>query len=667
MEELKRIKAQCLGDLITWLPKVQRTLTDIDPRLYDYVADAISNDGQHANIYELLGIRKVFRLIKAYELTPERVKLSLRAIEGQWKNGKHVRGGLKFTTPRGQQHVRLMPYQVWTVFGIYAFTTEVDMEREYHEGDQLLPSEFVKDGRVCDKRRLTAEVDLFQTRKSGKTEFGAALDFTDVCFLGPNNGQCLIAANTREQAKIAYKAIKNFAMQIDPTCLNRMGGKYFRLTATEMNWQPGHKMQGEIKTLAAGGKISKDGLYASWVHADEHGSARYVAGRSDMQELVNVCAGSMGPRREQMLLHTTTAGLVNEGPYKNQLEQVEKRLLEEINYPLGEPIKTPNDDRFSLLFRLDPWEVNYDLDQLDDPELFKKVNRSIGTTVQPTWYHKRLKEARDDADVRKEVLTKDFNVWLDGRVVHWLTGDRIRPLQISKRITDCKFDDGWRVFCGLDFSHGDDLFALTYLGVNYKPTPTPEGHMFADMDAWILEEALKKSPNRPLYEQWIEQGWLHVCPGEVFDSILAMNVLAQLVQDGVDIMYFGYDPAQNRSPINQLKAWLQTLFQARQAIGAREMQQVIDRMVVAVSQSAMTMNPLIGHIEDLIKDNDRTLLFSDNPMWPWQFGNCSCEMGNSNLRRIIKGGPIATHKIDNVMALLDALWCFDLSEGQVGQ
>ena len=668
MEKLKRAKAQCLADIVEHLPRYRQRLNMVDERLVPYIEDAISNDASHANIYELLGIRKEFRLMDSYVLNAKRVQMYIRAIEGKWKNGKHVKGGLKFDTPRGNMHVRQMPYQAWCLFGIYGFDVDVDMERDYIEGEELLPTEFVMDGRVWDKRRLTTEADLFQTRKSGKTEEGAAIDFVDVCFLGPANGQALICANSHEQAKIAYKAIKEFAAQVDPSCLNRMGGKLFRLTASEMNWQPGNRMKGEIKTLASGGKISKDGLFASIVHADEHGSARYVNGRSDMQELVNVCAGSMGPRRESLILHTTTAGLVTEGPYKNQLETVEQNLLEELNYPLGEPHRTPEDSRFSFLLRLDPWEVNYELDQLDNPELFKKVNRSIGITVQPTWYKKRLHEARKDEDVRKEVLTKDFNIWQTGRITHWIKGDRIRPLQIQRRITDCKYADGWqKVYVGLDFSNGDDLFALTFLAVNYN-AEKPSDIFFADTVAWVLEETMKNSPNLPLYEQWIEQGWLRVCPGEVFDSMYAINELAAIVEQGINIVSFGYDPAQSIQPINQLKAWLQTLFQRRGDVTAADIAKQIQQMVIPVPQTSMVQNPRIQEIEEMIKRNDPFISFSESPLWPWCFGNCAVELNvTSNLRRITKGGPAASHKIDVVHALESCVYLFDLSEGRVSQ
>jgi hypothetical protein len=39
----------------------------------------------------------------------------------------------------------------------------------------------------------------------------------------------------------------------------------------------------------------------------------------------------------------------------------------------------------------------------------------------------------------------------------------------------------------------------------------------------------------------------------------------------------------------------------------------------------------------------------------------------SDLRRLMKGGPRATHKIDNVAALEDALYLFDMREGRISE
>ena len=627
-DELKQTKAQCLRDITEALPMYVNRLNSIDTRLLTYIEDAISNNASHANLMELLGIRKEMRLMDSYDLDPERVKRSLRAIEGQWQGGRHVKGGLRFDTPRGNMHVRLMPFQVWLIFEIYAFKVDVPMEREYHDGDQLLPTEWVRDGEVWDTRRLTQEAHWFLTRKSGKTELGGAVDFTEGCFLGDVTGQALICTNSSEQSQIAYEAIKDFAMQIDPTCTNRMGGKYFRMTRKGMNWQPGHPMKGEIKCMAAG-KTSKDGLYASVVHADEHGQAGYVNAHSDMQAAVDTCWGSTGPRREKLLLHTTTAGRIKEGPYKTKLEQVEASLLNEMRYPLGSHIRTSDDYWCAFLLQLDKWELTDDLTRLDDPELFKKVNRSIGTTVQPTYYRERLHEAATGTeDTKQEVLTKDFNMWQTAHIQEWIKPEVVRALQNDKTIDAYTGAGGWVIFTGLDFSQGDDLHTAGYLAARKHHS----GHgyeLFADFDAWIKQDVLEKSSIRPLYEEWIAKGWLHISPGAVFQPSLFVTRFDELLNKGCQFQYFGYDPYQSKDPINTLKAYLQEKGVAQP-----------DKYVVPVSQRNAWFNAPTDDLARAIKSPIPYITFSANPMWPWLFGNCVLSIDG-------KGGASADMDLGN--------------------
>ena len=657
-DELKQTKAQCLRDITEALPDYVNRLNSIDTRLLTYIEDAISGNASHANLMELLGIRKEMRLMDSYDLDPERVKRSLRAIEGQWANGRHVKGGLKFSTPRGSQHVRLMPFQAWLIFEIYAFKVDVPMERTYHEGDMLLPTEWVRDGEVWDTRRLTQEAHWFLTRKSGKTELGGAVDFTEVCFLGDVNGQALICTNSSEQSQIAYEAIKDFAMQIDPTCTNRMGGKYFRMTRKGLNWQPGHPMKGEIKCMAAG-KTSKDGLYASVVHADEHGQAGYVNAHSDMQAAVDTCWGSTGPRREKLLLHTTTAGRIKEGPYKTKLEQVEASLLSEMQYPLGQPHRTPDDYWCAFLLQLDKWELTDDLTKLDDPELFRKVNRSIGTTVQPTYYRERLHEAATGTeDTKQEVLTKDFNMWQTMNVSDWIKPDEVRPLQRPVRIQDCKEADGWVVICGMDFSKGSDLHTITYLATR-KNEVTGGTEFFSDIDAWITEKALRESSIRTLYEKWIDEGWLHVCPGAVLQPSLPVDRIIDLIENhGVSFIRWGYDAYQSKDPINTLKAYLWD------AKGVNP-----DLYVVPVSQTFASYNPAVLKIEMVVWNNPPLLTLSKNPLWPWCFGNCViAEDVRMNNRKMIKRNPGSDAcKVDPIQCLATCFILLDQVDGHLQQ
>ena len=650
-EQLKQAKAECLADITEALPRYVNRLNSIDTRLLPYVEDAISNDGSHANLYELLGIRKELRLMDSYDLDPERVKRSLKAIEGQWQNGRHVKGGLKFDTPRGNMHVRLMPFQAWLIFEIYAFKVDVSMERTYYEGDMLLPTEWVKDGEVWDTRRLTQEAHWFLTRKSGKTELGGAVDFTEVCFLGDVNGQALICTNSSEQSQIAYKAIREFATQVDPTCTNRMGGKFFRMTRNGLNWQPGHPMKGEIKCMAAG-KTSKDGLYASVVHADEHGQAGYVNAHSDMQAAVDTCWGSTGPRREKLLLHTTTAGRIKDGPYKTKIEQVEASLLQELDYPLGQPHRTPDDYWCAFLLRLDPWEVTEDLDKLNDPELFKKVNRSIGTTVQPDYYRKRLHEASQSDDTKKEVLTKDFNMWQSVRVEKWITGNDMKHLQREQRIDACTADKGWVIFTGLDFSLGGDWSGPAWLAARKHPSGRGT-EFFADADVWISEEEYATSPLHPLYEKWIEGGWMHLSPGKTFQPELFITRLDDLVKRGCQFMYFGYDKYKSKVPINILKAY----FQSNLGIANP------DAYVQVVSQLNSEFNGPTEDIYNAMFAPVPFISFSNSPLWEYCFNCVALEIDNRENKRPVKANQSATTKVDIIQAIIMALDLYERYEG----
>ena len=648
-------KAQCLSDIREALPRYAERLNECDERLMQYIEDAISNNASHANYYELLGIRKELRLMDSYALDIPRVQRTLRAIEGKWENGRHVKGGLKFSTPRGAMHVRLMPFQTWLIWCIYAYKVDVSMEREYHEGDQLLPTEWVKDGDVWDTRRLRQEAHWFLTRKSGKTELGAAVDFVEVCFLGDVNGQALIATNSAEQSRIAFKAIKEFAMQVDPSCSNRMGGKFFRLTRNEMNWQPGNHMKGEIKCMAAG-KTPKDGLYASVVHADEHGQAGYVNSHSDMQAAVDTCYGSTGPRREKLLLHTTTAGRIKEGPYKTKLEQVEASLEEEMNYPLGEPHRTEEDVWTAFLLQLDKPEITDDLTKLDDPELFRKVNRSIGTTVQPTYYRERLHEAATGTeDTKQEVLTKDFNIYASGRVQKWITGDQMRHLQREgMRIDNCTADQGWVVFVGLDFSLGGDWSGPGWLAARKHPSGRGT-EFFADCDMWISEEEYETSPLHPLYEQWVRDGWMHLSPGKTFQPELFVNRLDELIRKGVQFMYFGYDKYKSKIPINVLKSYLQ----GRLGI------QNPEPYVQVVSQLNSEFN---GPTEDLYNAMFAPapfLNYSASPLWPFCFNNAMLEIDNRENRRPVKANQSASCKVDPIQCIIMALDLYERYEGSM--
>jgi len=642
----------------------------IDMRLRMYFEDLLEHSSAREDdpqdwhgLYELLGGAKFLRCLDTYNFNTKKVQTVIRLREGEWRQDgsvwRHISGGLKCPGIAGGQVYRWAPFQVFALASIYGFYAWIDTQMPAGSKPQLLRTEREKDGTIWDYRRLCTDFTLTGSRKIDKTGFGGFIGMEFMLFEDYNmEGFC--CANSEDQAKIIFRRIKYLLSGLDTE--NR-----FRLTESLAAWRDKYSeiSTASIRPMTAGGKF-KDGWFAQLCLKDEFGAAPYANGKSDMKMLVDVIESSMGPRREPLSVTMTSAGRITEGPFIQILDGLHGMLEREQSIAKGEVQPVLTDDRtMTLLLEPDAWQKEEQY-LLTNKTVRYKVNPMIGTIVQHQFYDDQIAKAQRDGDTG-EVIAKLFNVYSSGKVTKWITGDRIRPLQIERRIEDCKYQDGWQTFVGLDFAQGDDLFAVTYMAVNYTPSNTMRGRFFVDTDLWVLEETMKHSPNRPLYEQWEKEGWLHVCPGEVFDSMYAINRIAEVAEHGVNIVSFCYDPAQSVQPINQLKAWLQTLFQKRGDISPKDLADMIQRMVIPVSQTAMTQNPRIGELEHMILEKEPWMTFSMNPMICWCFGNCAAEVGSSDLRRIVKGGPQPTHKIDFVHGLLDALYGFDLSEGRIEQ
>lgn len=621
-EQAKEMKARCLSDIRGSLDEYAGRLSDVDERLKEYVEDCVREDIDAVNLYELLGVRKMLRMLDTYPMDVDKVRMVLRAYEGLWEENPDGRwtyvensGGLLFSGMSGRTHYRLTPLQVMELAPVFGF-----MRSE------------------SDWRRVTTEANYFIPRKSSKTTLSAFYQFWFFMF-EDQNAECYCCANSQDQSKILFDLTWNLIHQLDPN------EKRIRFTATEVNWKPGQMREAKVAALSAGGK-TKDGLFAQLCCADEFGSASYVKEKSDMANLVNVVRGSMGPRREPMTVITTTAGRIETGPYKDKLQGIMEDLLIEMSIVLdGKPHRRDSDWQFALICQPDQWETSDE--DLQRPEVWRKVNRHIGVTVQPDYYENEWKQMRMDDEYRREQVTKLFNVWQSSRVKDWLSYEDIAKLQVGgMRIDDLNSEDGWVAFVGQDFSKGDDINAQSYLCYNQTT-----GQFFADMDAWISKENLEINPNSTLYKLWASKEWLRVCPGATIDENLPLNRLIEL-SEHLTILRIGYDPYDAKRFVNAMSAWI--------ASSGEDPKQYI----VPVRQGFAVYNPLVQEMEFMVKNDPPLIRFSENPMWPWEFGNCMLVESNDGYENCkpLKSGP--NNKVDNVQALLSALWCFDVVDGQ---
>lgn len=651
--------------------KAQRTqLETIEPRLAEYYDHLCEHSGTELgdpndlhNGWELLCALRLLRLLRTYTIDSGKVKDAVFDFEGEWKRGSdgfwhHVCGGLKQPGREQPEVYRLEPFQVFCLTAMYGLRAWIPTGN--YKGDRpLAATECIEPetNEIMDLRRLCTRFILFGPRKINKSGYGAFCNVLDF-MKGDYDAQVVCTANSQEQSKILFNKTKDFLLQLDPVTGRKFTGKYLSYSATEIKFQKGAWRQATLQAIPAGGKMP-DGKFASQSAEDEYGSAGYTNGCSDMGQTAATIESSMGPRREPMILITTSASLISNGPFIEMLDATHIELLKELKYDTGEADpQLKYDRRMCLLLEPDRWERD-DEYLLSNTTIRRKVNPMLGKIVQHSFYEDAVAEARMDDVHLKETISKLFNIFQSTKTKEWIKPDEIRELQTDRRIDQCHGDDGWMVWAGLDFSKGDDLNGTSYLAFNIRT-----GEFFADMDSYMSEKAVNESPLRELYLKWAADGWLHIVPGKTFSPEWPVNRIIELDGKGVNFFGFGYDPYNAKIVVNALSQWV---FDA----GVDPKQ-----IIIPVRQNFATYNPAVADIEYFIrrsvegrdgKQYPQPLIhFSRNPMWPWQFGNSmlleSTGDGMGNVKPVKSS---ASGKVDNVQMLLSALILYMQQESQI--
>ena len=632
----------------------QRT-EDIDLRLRLYFEDLLEHSsakeddaGDWHGIYELLGAAKFLRMLDTYNFNTRKVQTVIRLREGEWvpvgKAWKHLSGGLRCPGMGGGQVYRWEPFQVFILASIYGFYTWINTQVESGTKSELLRTERERDGWIWDYRRMCTDFTLTGSRKIDKTGLGGFIGAEFMVFEDYNmEGFC--CANSEDQAKIIFRRIKYLLQGMNEE--NR-----FRLTESIAAW---HDKYNEISTasirpMTAGGKF-KDGWFAQLCLKDEYGSAPYANGKSDMKRLVDVIESSMGPRREPLSVTMTSAGRITEGPFIQILDGLHAMLEREVFIESGKVAPVLTDDRtLTLLLEPDAWQRDEHY-LLTNRTVRRKVNPMLGKIVQHQFYEDQIAKAERDGDPG-EVIAKLFNVYSSGKLQEWIKPEQVRPLQTDRRIDQCTKQEGWVIFTGLDFSQGNDLHTASYLAARRHPSGRGT-EFFADFDAWIKQETLERSAIRPLYETWIEQGWLHVSEGKVFQPSLFIARTKELLGKGCQFMYWGYDKYQSKDPINSLLAFLQSDMNVQKP----------EMYVQVVSQLNSEFNAPTDDLYAAMFAPVPFISFSPSPLWPWCFGNCVLEIDGRENKRPVKRNQSDSCKVDPVQALIMAMDLYTRFEG----
>jgi phage terminase large subunit-like protein len=265
----------------------------------------------------------------------------------------------------------------------------------------------------------------------------------------------------------------------------------------------------------------------------------------------------------------------------------------------------------------------YKLDSLDEvaqPEMWKKANPNLGDTVTYETYQRDVERAENAPATRNDILAKRFGIPMEG-FTYFFTYEETLPH---------RHRDYWQMRCslGVDLSQGDDFCAFTFL------FPLPNGEFGIKTRNYISSSTLMKLPlaMRLKYEDFMNEGSLIVLEGTVLNMTEVYEDLDNhITQRDYVVECIGYDPYN-------AKEFMMRWEQENGPFGIEK-----------VPQGARTESVPLGELKKLAEE--RKLLF-DEQLMMFTMGNCVTIEDTNGNRKLCKMRN--DQKIDSVAAMMDA-------------
>lgn len=345
-----------------------------------------------------------------------------------------------------------------------------------------------------DRRFTSSYIEV--SRKNGKTALAAALCMYFLIADGEDGAEVDLAANSKEQAKIAFEFCSGFAKQLDPSA------KYMKTYRDSILLNVNDS---KLKVFAADDS-KLDGFNASFGLVDEYHSAK----NSKVRDVIK---SSMGMRQNPHLCTITTAGFDKTLPcYKLRTTAIE--ILNNLK---------EDDSLFVAIYSLD------DEDDWTDEKNWIKCTPNLDVTVTKKYIKEQVQSAINNPSEEVGVKTKTLNLWCDSASV-WLAESYI--VRNSKKINLEDFA-GCQCYVGVDLGATSDLTAVSYL-------IEKDGTYYSKTDYYLPESALTEKSDRELYKYWKQQGLLKITEGNVTDYDYITNDMVK-ASEIVSLQAVGYD------------------------------------------------------------------------------------------------------------------------------
>ena len=274
------------------------------------------------------------------------------------------------------------------------------------------------------------------------------------------------------------------------------------------------------------------------------------------------------------------------------------------------------------------WYKLDSVDEVNDPDMWRKANPNIGKTVSYETYQLDVERAEKAPVARNDILAKRFGIPTEG-YTYYFTYEETLPHR--KR-------DYWHLPCAMggDLSQGDDFCSFVFL------FPMRNGCFGIKTRNYISSITLMKLPQamRIKYDQFMKEGSLIVLEGTVLDMMEVYEDLDNfIVESNYDVRCFGFDPYNARAFVER---W-------EQENGPFGLEKVI--------QGAKTESVPLGELKKLAEE--RMLLF-DEELMTFAMGNCIVQEDTNGNRKLLKKRYDA--KIDPVASMMDAFIAWKLNK-----
>lgn len=272
------------------------------------------------------------------------------------------------------------------------------------------------------------------------------------------------------------------------------------------------------------------------------------------------------------------------------------------------------------------WHYKLDeLSEVGDPAMWAKAQPNIGKTVTYETYHLDVERAEKAPASRNDILAKRFGIPMEG-LTYFFTYEETKPHNRREyRKMNCAL--------GADLSQGDDFCAFTFL------FPVRDGFGIKTR-SYITSLTLMKLPGamRMKYEEFIEEGSLHVLEGTILDMMEVYDDLDAFIQQSqYEVCAFGYDPYNATEFVQRWEA-------ENGPYG-----------VVVVRQGSRTESVPLGELKHLAGER---MLYFDQLLMQFAMGNAITLEDTNGNRKLFK--KRYEEKIDNVAALMDAFVAYKL-------